>query len=266
MQYGQRWCTRTNSPCVHGCGVLVLGGHSCFKETLTKAPAAWSNRAHEDDCAICYHPPVPEPARPARYGYDPVSRICFQITDERQFCMHARLGPCMECAAQYFAIPYPVGGRTGWPTNGLSDGNVPRAGPAASRGAGGSAAAGVPPRSMNETEFNARMRSALRAHGLQVVHVREADQPGALDLAVWEGTRMLGWIELKVDREAVRPSQIDFARGLAAGGTPAFVLRYWNETGQADFSLLDGLTVRTINPWTFDWRNELRSASRYSGV
>lgn len=64
----------------------------------------------------------------------------------------------------------------------------------------------------NETEFNGAVRDAFTAHGLRCVHVREAHVPGPLDLVVWKGRVMVAWIELKMDKEEVRPSQKEFIR------------------------------------------------------
>lgn len=63
---------------------------------------------------------------------------------------------------------------------------------------------------MNETEFNASLRGVMRAQGLRVTHVKEADQPGVLDLIVRAPGLPPVWMELKIGDEAVRPSQVDF--------------------------------------------------------
>jgi len=62
----------------------------------------------------------------------------------------------------------------------------------------------------DETELNRSVRSAIRARGLAVVHIRETDVPGATDLVIWKGTDIRGWMELKMNDEAVRKSQIEF--------------------------------------------------------
>lgn len=62
----------------------------------------------------------------------------------------------------------------------------------------------------DETELNRSVRQALRQSGLSVVHIRETDVPGATDLVIWKGTEIMGWMELKMNDEAVRKSQIEF--------------------------------------------------------
>ncbi len=62
----------------------------------------------------------------------------------------------------------------------------------------------------DETELNRSVRSAIRSLGLAVVHIRETDVPGATDLVIWKGTDIRGWMELKMNDEAIRKSQIEF--------------------------------------------------------
>ena len=72
---------------------------------------------------------------------------------------------------------------------------------------------------MTETEFNRQMREVLRAQGMRCLHIREADQPGVLDLIVWTVIPLPRtpprWLELKIGDEEVRPSQVDFMWGTA---------------------------------------------------
>ena len=63
----------------------------------------------------------------------------------------------------------------------------------------------------NETEFNAAVRGVFRTWEWGCVHVREADTPGVLDLVAWKPNRVW-WIELKVDDEEIRSSQLEFIR------------------------------------------------------
>jgi hypothetical protein len=78
----------------------------------------------------------------------------------------------------------------------------------------------------DETAFNAAVRGILRSRGLKCCHVRETDTPGPLDLVVWLGRVLVCWIELKLDDEEVRPSQVEFLR---QNDTCSMVLRWKNE-------------------------------------
>lgn len=77
------------------------------------------------------------------------------------------------------------------------------------------------PYTRSETAFNADLREVMRAGGLTVLHIREADEVGVWDLLiaweVWDGSHKLMshqhmWMELKVLDEPLRPSQVTFAR------------------------------------------------------
>lgn len=63
----------------------------------------------------------------------------------------------------------------------------------------------------DETAFNAAVRGLFKTWGWGCIHVREADTPGVLDLVAWKPNRVW-WIELKIDDEAVRTSQLEFIR------------------------------------------------------
>jgi hypothetical protein len=120
------------------------------------------------------------------------------------------------------------------------------------------------PYTTDEGVFNADYRSLLRLHGLSVLHVRETDIPGAFDLCIWRGTRLLGWSELKIGNEELRPSQKEFARAYKT--SPLYVIRLWDE----DQALIqipvlgnpwEFHTYRIVNFRTFDWRGFYQSAS-----
>lgn len=83
---------------------------------------------------------------------------------------------------------------------------------------------------MNETKFNSELRTVLRAQGLGVLHIREADQPGAADLAIWQGRR-LTWVELKIEDHEVEPHQWQFLEEQKNNGGMAFVVRLRGDCG-----------------------------------
>lgn len=64
----------------------------------------------------------------------------------------------------------------------------------------------------DETALNAAVRGVFKTWGWGCVHVREADTPGVLDLVAWKEPHRIWWIELKIDDEAVRASQLEFIR------------------------------------------------------
>jgi hypothetical protein len=118
---------------------------------------------------------------------------------------------------------------------------------------------------MNETEFNAGMRRAIRAHGLRVMHIRETDTPGVLDLMVYQGspvgiTLIIAWVELKLQGEELRPSQVNFIREHFDDGCPIYIMQlrrdgevdvYRPEARDADVLTL----IRSIPDYRqFNWR------------
>lgn len=84
---------------------------------------------------------------------------------------------------------------------------------------------------MLEGDFNLSIRTIMRAQGLKAIHIREADDPGASDLIVAKGPRILAWAELKMDNEPLRPSQVEFLRAMDTNAGNAFVLRMHGNTG-----------------------------------
>lgn len=85
-----------------------------------------------------------------------------------------------------------------------------------------------------ELQFSRDLRSELRARGLGVLVIVEADEPGPSDLMVFEKEMvsvLLGWLELKVDDEALRPSQVEFLRARDKETGNAFVVRLESATG-----------------------------------
>lgn len=122
---------------------------------------------------------------------------------------------------------------------------------------------------MIETEFNLRMRQVIRAHGFRCLHIREADEPGVLDLIVYLQNVIFAWIELKRDNEEVRTSQIQFMKSHSSlGMPPVYLMRLRTESGQVDVyrpNMAGGrrmgpdfMLVRTIPDYQqFDWRKFL---------
>lgn len=108
---------------------------------------------------------------------------------------------------------------------------------------------------MRESEFNADIRRLLRAHGYRVTHIREADTPGVLDLLIWKGTRIVAWMELKVDMEPLRASQTEFIREERNNGGRAIILRLQDSICRLD----DGSGSAVVLPdyKAFDWKQYL---------
>jgi hypothetical protein len=78
---------------------------------------------------------------------------------------------------------------------------------------------------VNETQFNAELRAIMRVQGLGVLHIREADQPGASDLVVWQGLRPTSvWVELKVGEHTVEPHQWQFLEDRVREGFDCFTV------------------------------------------
>jgi hypothetical protein len=87
---------------------------------------------------------------------------------------------------------------------------------------------------MSETEFNAELRKVLRAHGIRAIHIREADQPGVLDLLCYDGDRILGWLELKIKNTAVRTSQREFIKDRHKDVEDCCIIRLHSDDGQIE--------------------------------
>lgn len=85
---------------------------------------------------------------------------------------------------------------------------------------------------MNETEFNSKLRSVLRTQGLGVLHIREADQPGAADLVIWKDQRLLAWVELKIGDHEVEPQQWQFLEERVREGGEAYIIRLKTDFGR----------------------------------
>jgi hypothetical protein len=82
-----------------------------------------------------------------------------------------------------------------------------------------------------EKDFNRDLRGLIRAQGLGAIHVVEADFDGVSDLIVYDGPLILGWLELKVDGEPLRPSQVEFLRDRDKATGNAFVVRMLSSSG-----------------------------------
>lgn len=82
-----------------------------------------------------------------------------------------------------------------------------------------------------ETKFNSDFRAVLRAQGLGNLHIREADEPGASDLVVWQGRTILAWAELKVNDREVESQQYQFLMQRETEGGNAYVIRYSTTSG-----------------------------------
>lgn len=118
---------------------------------------------------------------------------------------------------------------------------------------------------MLEIDFNSSMRSTLRLHGLNALHIREAEVPGPSDLIVWKGDKIIVWAELKVDDEPLRPSQVEFMRARDNESGNAVVIRMMGNTGIITVERPlkpDGWSVdnrdlivlyRTMRQTEFDW-------------
>lgn len=130
------------------------------------------------------------------------------------------------------------------------------------------------PKNADETWFNAFLREVMRAQGLRVIHVREADTPGPSDLIVWSGSEVLGWVELKVDGKPLEKSQKEFLRERDAEAGNAYVFNLnrkdgiirtfrgadllWNSLSTID----DVLDPAAISWKQWFWRNR-RDGQRY---
>lgn len=85
---------------------------------------------------------------------------------------------------------------------------------------------------MDEGEFSLHWRNHLRRTGLVVLCVWEADERGVSDLVILDPShKVLAWAELKVNDEALRPSQVEFLRARDRECGNAFVVRYHGATG-----------------------------------
>lgn len=112
---------------------------------------------------------------------------------------------------------------------------------------------------LSETEFNARLRSLMRAQGLKAIHVREADEPGVLDLVVYQSEALYGWLELKVDNEAVRTSQKEFLRD----HRNSYVLRYMSRSGNILVYRRNAETPMATVKIGIDWKTSLMKWNEY---
>lgn len=118
---------------------------------------------------------------------------------------------------------------------------------------------------MLESDFNSALRRVLRLQGLRVIHIVEADETGVSDLEVWLGNTILAWMELKVDNEKLRPSQVEFLRERDRESGNAFVVRLAGNTGVLSVErppLVTGWSTdnkdlmvlhRTMRHGDFDW-------------
>ena len=98
----------------------------------------------------------------------------------------------------------------------------------------------------DEAVFNAAVRGVFRCNGFKAVHVRETDAPGPLDLVVWKDTELVGWFELKIDDEQVRPSQIEFMRN---NKLCSMVMRWLNDLEKIQFEWPGQARVKRMS-WT----------------
>ena len=121
----------------------------------------------------------------------------------------------------------------------------------------------------NETELNRSFRSTLTLQGMRARHIRESDHPGTFDLLVYVGSRIVAWVELKIDDGKLEPSQKEFARDtdpfcgccyVARGFRDSHVMEVYRGATSDDWSTLVPITTvpdfRTF-PWLqgFDkWR------------
>lgn len=110
---------------------------------------------------------------------------------------------------------------------------------------------------MNETKFNAELRAVLRSQGLGVLHIREADQPGPADLVIWQGPRLVAWVELKFGDHDTEPHQEQFIKARELEGGNAYVFTLW-EDGEMSVDIWDpkweGLGDWVTLDWIQKWR------------
>jgi hypothetical protein len=132
------------------------------------------------------------------------------------------------------------------------------------------------PLNVLEKDFNATMRICLRGRGLEAIHIVEADLPGPADLIVYHGATIIAWLELKIDDEALRPSQVEFLRRHDKLSGNAFVVRMAGGTGIVSIERpqrVDGWSTdnaalmvlhRTADLHRYDWLKGLVGMKRGS--
>lgn len=121
----------------------------------------------------------------------------------------------------------------------------------------------------DETALNRQFRVALRADGLSVTHLRETDFPGATDLIVWDGVEILGWVELKMGDEKLRPSQVEFMTERLRESSRVYVGRYSSKDGGFEFGrYLGRQVIQTLevahNFRTYPWRRMLTQWAKFN--
>lgn len=102
----------------------------------------------------------------------------------------------------------------------------------------------------SETALNAAMRGVFRTAGLRCAHVKEADQPGPLDLIVWKGRALVCWIEVKLDDEPVRPSQTEFFR---ENDDCTILMRWWNNHQRFEVHFVGTYPEQKVPPYLMTW-------------
>lgn len=127
----------------------------------------------------------------------------------------------------------------------------------------------IPSRNADEAWFTTYMLSVLRAQGLRALHIREAETPGVLDLLVWNGSEILGWIELKIGSKPLEPGQREFIRNNEplSGNMFVFRLRKNERFIECYQGLEEDSFAQIYEPMACLWRKWLwdhkRDASRY---
>lgn len=107
---------------------------------------------------------------------------------------------------------------------------------------------------MREDQHNRELRRVLRAQKFRVLHVREADEVGVLDLIVWRNRQLLGWVELKVDDGQLRTAQREFIRGELRDGGKVYVIQFDGESSGCYVTDMRSSHVAIVMDYkNFDW-------------
>lgn len=113
----------------------------------------------------------------------------------------------------------------------------------------------------DETDLNRQVRGAIRRGGLPVVHIRETDIPGATDLLVWKNTEIMGWIELKMNYEAVRKSQVEFMNDRLKETNRVYLARFITSDDVLRiyrWPAVDSYPMEVIKDFkTYDWNSSI---------
>jgi len=127
----------------------------------------------------------------------------------------------------------------------------------------------IPSRNADETWFTGYLIGVLNNQQINAMHIRETETPGPTDLLVWQGSEILGWVELKVGATKIDVSQREFIRqrDIEAGNVYVMRLRKNERNVQCylglddtPFQILYNLTEVNWKLWFWEQR---RNATRY---